>query len=95
MKAELTRRATMLSDKSFQRDHTRDTLSEKSGLGDSMTAATLMAGTRDMKKSTVLTGRHGEKVAKALQKAEKARQKRLAREKQVKQDDFVLSQTVY
>ncbi|XP_033641081.1 cilia- and flagella-associated protein 44-like isoform X3 [Asterias rubens] len=82
MKAELTRRATMLSDKSFQRDHTRDTLSEKSGLGDSMTAVTLMAGTRDMKKSTVLTGRHGEKVAKALQKAEKARQKRLAREKQ-------------
>ncbi|XP_038057956.1 cilia- and flagella-associated protein 44-like isoform X2 [Patiria miniata] len=82
MKQELTRRATMMSDKGLQRDPTRDTLTGQSGLGESMTEASLAAGTRDIKKSTVLTGRHGEKVAKALQKAEKARQKRLAREKQ-------------
>ncbi|XP_022090775.1 cilia- and flagella-associated protein 44-like isoform X2 [Acanthaster planci] len=83
MKQELTRRATVLSDKGLQREPTRGTPTSGPVLGESMTEASLAAaGARDVKKSTVLTGRHGEKVAKALQKAEKVRQKRLAREKQ-------------
>ena len=50
---------------------------------------TLLTGAKEIgaKKATVLKGRLGEKVAKQLQKAEKIKQKRLAREAQVSGDN--------
>ncbi|XP_070551975.1 cilia- and flagella-associated protein 44-like isoform X2 [Ptychodera flava] len=75
------RKATTLTEKGVSRDPTKDL----SGAGDKEAEAAeeeVQPGQQDVKKTTVLTGRMGEKVAKALQKVEKAKQKRAARQAQ-------------
>uniref|UniRef100_A0ABM0LYK4 Myosin-2 heavy chain-like n=1 Tax=Saccoglossus kowalevskii TaxID=10224 RepID=A0ABM0LYK4_SACKO len=73
------RRATILTDKGLSRDPTRE-LTGAAKKSDSFVEGGLQPGQQDMKKSTLLTGRAGEKVNKALQKVEKAKQKRAARQ---------------
>lgn len=57
-------------------------ISDQSKLSETEIDAGRVPGTQT-KKATLLTGRLGEKVNKALQKAEKVKQKRTARAKQV------------
>ncbi|XP_030833850.1 cilia- and flagella-associated protein 44 isoform X2 [Strongylocentrotus purpuratus] len=81
-KEEWSRRATMVSEKSLSRDPTREQLfADQSKLSETEIDAGRVPGTQT-KKATLLTGRLGEKVNKALQKAEKVKQKRTARAKQ-------------
>ncbi|XP_041471026.1 cilia- and flagella-associated protein 44-like [Lytechinus variegatus] len=81
-KEEWSRKATMVSEKTLSRDPTRDQLIPgQAKVSETEIDSGTVPGTQT-KKATVLTGRLGEKVNKALQKAEKVKQKRMARAKQ-------------
>ncbi len=70
----------------LSRDPTRETLTGQSKRSETLSDTLLTPGAKDAaKKKTVLTGRLGEKVAKQLQKAEKIKQRKLARQAQVGQ----------
>ncbi|XP_071842731.1 cilia- and flagella-associated protein 44-like isoform X2 [Apostichopus japonicus] len=82
LREEMNRKPTMVSEKALSREATQDSFGGDPKLSQSNSDTALATEMQGAKKPTLLTGRLGEKVNQALQKAEKAKQKRLNRQKQ-------------
>ncbi|XP_077985504.1 cilia- and flagella-associated protein 44-like isoform X2 [Glandiceps talaboti] len=77
-----TRKNTTLTEKGLSRDPTRELTGSAAKEAEAEEEGGVQTGQQDVKKTTLLTGRAGEKVAKALMRVEKAKQKRAARQAQ-------------
>ncbi|XP_071957578.1 cilia- and flagella-associated protein 44-like isoform X2 [Antedon mediterranea] len=83
LKADMvSRQATRMTERGLSRDPTREALLRQAKRSESESDTMIGIGAQDHKKTMVLTGRLGEKVANALQKAERIKKKREARKAQ-------------
>ncbi|XP_033126041.1 cilia- and flagella-associated protein 44-like [Anneissia japonica] len=82
LKEDMISRQATRTERGLSRDTTREALMRQAKRSESESDTMIGLGAQDHKKATVLTGRLGEKIANALQKAEKIKKKREARQAQ-------------